>query len=95
MFKSSCDANVLAETAETGAFAAAATRDSRERLRRNETVTVNGAAAPALFVGLTPYTVGLYQIDFTVPMGTPDGNQVLTVSQAGAVSNVTILPVHQ
>ena len=59
------------------------------------TVTVNGAAAPALFVGLTPYTVGLYQIDFTVPMGTPDGNQVLTVSQAGAVSNVTILPVHQ
>ncbi len=57
-------------------------------------LTLNGTVAPALFVGLTPGTVGLYQIDFTVPAGTPDGNLVLTVSQGGAVSNVTILPVH-
>ena len=57
-------------------------------------LTLNGTASPALFVGLTPGTVGLYQIDFTVPAGTPDGNLVLTVSQAGAISNVTILPVH-
>ena len=57
-------------------------------------LTLNGTVTPALFVGLTPGTVGLYQIDFTVPAGTPDGNLVLTVSQAGAISNVTILPVH-
>jgi uncharacterized protein (TIGR03437 family) len=59
------------------------------------TLTLNGVASPTLFVGLTPGTVGLYQIDFTVPAGTPGGNQVLTVSQAGVVSNVTILPVAQ
>jgi uncharacterized protein (TIGR03437 family) len=58
------------------------------------TVTLNGAVLPTLFVGLTPGTVGLYQIDLTVPANTPDGNQVLTISQAGAVSNATILPVH-
>jgi len=57
-------------------------------------LTLNGTVTPSLFVGLTPGTVGLYQIDFTVPAGTPDGNLVLTVSQAGTISNVTILPVH-
>ena len=57
-------------------------------------LTLNGTVTPSIFVGLTPGTVGLYQIDFTVPAGTPDGNLVLTVSQGGAISNVTILPVH-
>jgi len=57
------------------------------------TLTVAGNAAPTLFVGLTPGSVGLYQINFTVPLDTPDGSQTLTVSQAGALSNVTILPV--
>ena len=37
-FKSPCDANAPEETSETGAFAARATRASRERLRKNETV---------------------------------------------------------
>jgi uncharacterized protein (TIGR03437 family) len=58
------------------------------------TLTLNSVVTPTLFVGLTPGTIGLYQIDFTVPMSTPDGNLVLTVSQANVSSNVTLLPVH-
>ena len=57
------------------------------------TLTLNGATAPTLFVGLTPGTVGLYQIDVTVPPQTPDGSLTLSVLQAGTISNVTILPV--
>ena len=56
-------------------------------------LSLNGTVLPTLFVGLTPGTVGLYQIAFTLPADVPDGNQMLTVSQAGAVSNVTIVPV--
>ena len=48
-----------------------------------------------LFVGLTPGSVSLYQIDLTVPPGTPDGDQKLTITQAGTSGNVTILPVHK
>ena len=59
------------------------------------TLTVNGKTVPTAFVGMTPGTVGLYQIAFTLPDDTPDGPQTLTVSQAGAVSNTTILPVRK
>ncbi|MCU1328689.1 MAG: hemagglutinin, partial [Bryobacterales bacterium] len=59
------------------------------------TLTINGKATPTLFVGLTPGAVGLYQINFTVPADTPEGSLQLTVVQAGAPSNVTILPVRK
>ncbi|HZL56281.1 MAG TPA: hypothetical protein VFC21_04335, partial [Bryobacteraceae bacterium] len=58
-------------------------------------VTLNGTVVPTLFVGLTPGAVGLYQINLTIPPGTPDGDQIVTVAQSGAVSNVVILPVHR
>jgi uncharacterized protein (TIGR03437 family) len=57
------------------------------------TLTLNGSVVQPSFIGLTPGTVGLYQINFVVPDGTPDGNLTLTVSQPGVASNVTILPV--
>jgi uncharacterized protein (TIGR03437 family) len=59
------------------------------------TLELGGKAIPTLFVGLTPGAVGLYQINFTVPADTPDGNPQLTVSQAGTSSNVTIFPVRK
>jgi uncharacterized protein (TIGR03437 family) len=57
------------------------------------TLTLNGTVVPASFAGLTPGAVGLYQINFVVPDGTPDGNLTLAVAQNGLASNLTILPV--
>jgi uncharacterized protein (TIGR03437 family) len=57
-------------------------------------LTLNGAAIPFSFAGLTPGSVGLYQIDFQVPQNTPNGLAAIIVSQQGAVSNTVLLPVH-
>jgi uncharacterized protein (TIGR03437 family) len=56
-------------------------------------LTLNGRTVPVDFAGLTPGSVGLYQINFEVPEGTPGGNVVLVVSQAGSSSNAATLPV--
>ncbi len=58
-------------------------------------VTLNGNSVPIAFAGLSPGSVGLYQINFQVPMDTPDGDLTLSVNQSGAQSNSVILPVHQ
>jgi uncharacterized protein (TIGR03437 family) len=57
------------------------------------TLTLNGLHVPIDFVGLTPGSVGLYQINFQVPFGTFDGDLNLFVSQPGAQSNFATLPV--
>jgi uncharacterized protein (TIGR03437 family) len=57
------------------------------------TLTLNGVSQPFQFVGLTPGIVSLYQINFLIPEGTPDGDLPLVVSQAGVASNQVILPV--
>jgi uncharacterized protein (TIGR03437 family) len=59
------------------------------------TLTLNGNALPTEFVGLTPTAVGLYQVDFQVPTGTPSGLLNLVVSQEGSPSNSTLLPVRK
>jgi uncharacterized protein (TIGR03437 family) len=59
------------------------------------TVTINGNTVPILFGGLTPGLVGLYQINLAVPADAANGDMQLVVSQGGAQSNATILPVHQ
>jgi uncharacterized protein (TIGR03437 family) len=56
-------------------------------------VQVDNQIAKLLFAGLTPGAIGLYQIDFYVPMGTAAGNATLTVSQGGVNANATTLPV--
>jgi hypothetical protein len=56
------------------------------------TLTMNGAAYPIAFAGLTPGLVGLYQMNFQVPAGLPAGNLALVVTQSGQVSNQTVLP---
>jgi uncharacterized protein (TIGR03437 family) len=58
-------------------------------------LTLNSAVQPYQFAGLTPGLAGLYQIDFLVPAGTPDGDLQLSVSQSGVASNAVILPVHR
>jgi uncharacterized protein (TIGR03437 family) len=57
------------------------------------TVTVNGEQAVIGFAGLTPLSVGLYQINFTVPADAPSGALKLVVSQGGAQSNTSTIVV--
>jgi uncharacterized protein (TIGR03437 family) len=56
-------------------------------------VLLNGQTAPVAFYGLSPGSVGLYQINFQVPPETPSGDLPLVVNQSGASSNTAILPV--
>jgi uncharacterized protein (TIGR03437 family) len=58
-------------------------------------LTLNGAPVTnILYAGLTPTVVGLYQINFQVPAGAPNGDLSLALTQSSGVTNSTILPVH-
>lgn len=57
------------------------------------TVSVADASADVSFHGLAPALVGLYQINFTVPMGTPSGSATVVVTSNGVASNTAKLPV--
>ena len=57
------------------------------------TVTLNGQDAPGQFAGLTPGFVGLYQVNFQVPLNAGTGDQTLIVTQNGVSSNASRLPV--
>jgi len=57
------------------------------------TLTLNGVSIPIYFSGLTPGYTGLYQMNFQVPLNTPNGDTQLVVSQGGQASNPVILPV--
>jgi uncharacterized protein (TIGR03437 family) len=47
-----------------------------------------GVPADALYVGLTPFFVGLYQINVPIPLGTPLGDEVtVQLAGSGVVSN--------
>jgi uncharacterized protein (TIGR03437 family) len=59
------------------------------------TVTLDGQAATVQFAGLAPNFVGLYQVNFRVPVSAATGDQTLIVSQNGVSSNATRLPVSQ
>jgi uncharacterized protein (TIGR03437 family) len=56
-------------------------------------VLLNGQSAPVAFYGLSPGMVGLYQINFQVPLETASGDLPLVVNQSGAASNTAVLPV--
>ncbi len=56
-------------------------------------VMVNNQTAHIQFAGLTPGGIGLYQINFVVPVTAPSGTLSLTVSQGGVSANPTTLPV--
>ncbi len=53
------------------------------------TLTFGGVAVPASniqYAGVAPCCAGLYQINFTVPAGTPSGNQKLVITVGGFAS---------
>lgn len=57
-------------------------------------VSIGGVAAPdVLFSGLTPGSIGLYQIDVVIPQDAPSGLQAVTITQNGVASQVAYLPV--
>lgn len=52
-------------------------------------VLLNGQAVPAasvLYAGITPSSPGLYQVNFQVPAGTPDGDLSLVIAIGGVQS---------
>jgi uncharacterized protein (TIGR03437 family) len=57
------------------------------------TVMVDGESVLPGYAGLTPSGVGLYQINFTVPLNARSGNLSLVVMQNGMPANMTTLPV--
>jgi uncharacterized protein (TIGR03437 family) len=58
-------------------------------------ITVNGEPAKIDYAGLTPFAIGLYQINFHVPKDAKSGDLDLVVSQNGVLSNTTKLRVSQ
>ncbi len=57
------------------------------------TVSIGGTQANVAFSGLAPGLVGLYQINLTVPAGTPSGSIDVVVAANGVSSNKAKLPV--
>jgi uncharacterized protein (TIGR03437 family) len=59
------------------------------------TVTIGGKDAPVQFAGLTPGSVGLYQINSVMPAGVPAGNAAsLTITAGGQTSPAVTVPIH-
>jgi uncharacterized protein (TIGR03437 family) len=56
-------------------------------------VTVGTANAQVLFAGLSPGSVGLYQINVEIPAGVGTGNVPIVVTQGGVASNAVTVPV--
>jgi len=58
-------------------------------------VTLGGAALSVTFAGLTPNSVGLYQIDAYVPDGVPQGLSIpLVISQGGSQTTLNVRVVN-
>jgi uncharacterized protein (TIGR03437 family) len=58
-------------------------------------VSVNGEQAKIDYAGLTPFAIGLYQINFHVPKNVKSGDLDLVVTENGVSSNTTKLKVSQ
>jgi uncharacterized protein (TIGR03437 family) len=56
-------------------------------------VTIGGSTATVIFSGLTPGSVGLYQVNVAVPSDAPTGNQPLVIGLNGINSKVTTVLV--
>jgi uncharacterized protein (TIGR03437 family) len=56
-------------------------------------VTLNGNPVDIAFDGLTPGSVGLYQINLQIPSDLADGTATIVVTQSGFASNAVTLPI--
>lgn len=73
---------------------AGAPLDPLARTVQTTTVQIGSNTVDAAFAGLTPGLVGLYQVNFTVPLNTPPGDALPLVVNVGAnSSNAVSLPV--
>ncbi|HLW79428.1 MAG TPA: hypothetical protein VKU44_07490, partial [Terriglobia bacterium] len=59
----------------------------------NVAVFVNGVQAQTSFIGIPYYLVGVTQVNFIVPPGTPAGTQPVTVTVGNAQSNTAYIDV--
>jgi len=59
------------------------------------TLTIDGAASPLYWAGLTPGGIGLYQINCQVPKGARTGDLPLVIIQGYAAANAATIPVKQ
>jgi uncharacterized protein (TIGR03437 family) len=50
-------------------------------------------AATPLYAGLSPGSVGLYQVNVTIPPGVPKGNVDVTIQFADSISNIVQIAV--
>lgn len=57
------------------------------------TVTIAGETAQVLYSGLTPGSIGLYQIDVVIPADAPSGNQPVSIVQNRVGSKIASLPI--
>lgn len=57
------------------------------------TVTIGNVNAPVQFSGLTPDSIGLFQINIQVPQNAPTGLQPVVITQNGVSSQSANLPV--
>lgn len=73
--------------------AAAPVSEPLARVTMQPTVAVDGQSASVAYAGLTPGSVGLYQINFQVPENANSGDLNVVVTQAGVMSNTTQLSV--
>jgi len=61
------------------------------RTQGSPTATLGGSTAPVLFSGLTPGSVGLYQVNVAVPSDAPTGTQPLKLSIGGQDATVNLV----
>jgi uncharacterized protein (TIGR03437 family) len=73
--------------------AAAPVSEPLARVTMQPTVTVDGQSASVAYAGLTPGSVGLYQINFQVPENANSGDLNVVVTLARVMSNTTQLSV--
>ena len=72
----------------------AAARDASSTTTSTVLALLNGASVPAAFAGLSPGSVGLYQVNLQIPDNAPSGNAVpLALSVGGITSNTVTIAI--
>jgi uncharacterized protein (TIGR03437 family) len=75
--------------------AAAPSTEPLARVTVQPTLKVDGQDATIAFAGLTPGSVGLYQVTFQVPLNARSGDLDVVLTQNGRAANTVKLPVAQ
>jgi uncharacterized protein (TIGR03437 family) len=78
-------ANGLGPVTNTPATGAPSSATNISKTTSTPEVTIGGKSASVLFSGMTPFTVGLYQINVMVPPDASQGLQPLTIAIGGVM----------